>query len=71
MNSITVFPDSESQYFLLKNLLEEMKIKFTDSEDIKLTEFQKEILDSRLQSVKKGKVKSRDEARKIFKGCLK
>ena len=75
MNTLTIYPNSENQYFLLRNLLEEMKIKFIDTPnettEIELTNYQKEILTERLNSAKQGNTKSRDEARKVFSVCLK
>lgn len=69
MNSITVYPESDNQYLLLKNLFEEMKIRFVDSEE--LTESQKQILADRLKSAEEGNVKSRIESREIFTKCFK
>ncbi len=75
MNTLIIYPNSENQYFLLKSLLAEMKIKFIDTPnettEIELTNYQKEILTERLNSAKQGNTKSRDEARKVFSVCLK
>lgn len=74
MKSITIYPDSDSQFDKLKNLLEEMRVDYiTESETdiVELTETQKSILSERIISAKKGNVSSREEAKEIFIQCMK
>lgn len=74
MNTITIHPESEKQENLLKSLFEELKIKFEISkkeEIIKLSDFEKELIQQGLDDVKAGKLYSSEEAEKMIEECFK
>lgn len=74
MNTITVHPENENQVHLLQALLKELKIKFeinNQEKTLKLTDFEKKLIQEGLEDVKNGRVISSEEARKRAEECFK
>jgi len=75
MESLIIYPDSPKQYEVLKAFLEEMKIHFSigwqNVEPKELEQWQKDMLDKRLESIEQGNFKEKKEAHKIFDKCFK
>ncbi|SEG41522.1 hypothetical protein SAMN05421847_2270 [Halpernia humi] len=74
MSTIILHNESENQLNLIENLLKELKIKFEISkkdEVLKLTSFEKELIQKGLDDIAAGHVISSEEARKEAEECFK
>lgn len=74
MSTITLHNESENQLKLIEALLKELNIKFEVSkkeEIIKLTDFEKKLIQLGLDDVKNGNIISGEEARKRAEKCFK
>ncbi|UQB68431.1 hypothetical protein [Epilithonimonas zeae] len=74
MSTITLHNESENQLKLIETLLKELNIKFEVSKKekiLKLTDFEKKLIQEGLDDVKSGNVISSEEALKRAKECFK
>lgn len=74
MSTITLHNESENQLKLIETLLKELNIKFEVSKKekiVKLTDFEKKLIQEGLDDVKSGNVISSEEALKRAKECFK
>jgi len=74
MSTITLYNESENQLKLIEALLKELNIKFEVSKKqklVKLTDFEKKLIQEGLDDVKIGDVISSEEARKRAEECFK
>lgn len=74
MSTITLHNESENQLKLIEALLKELNIKFEVSKKeniVKLTDFEKKLIQEGLDDVKNGNVISSEEARKRAEECFK
>ena len=74
MSTITLYNESENQLKLIDALLKELSIKFEFSKKekfLKLTDFEKKLIQEGLDDVKIGDVISSEEARKRAEECFK
>ena len=74
MSTITLHNESENQLKLIEALLKELNIKFEVSKKekiLKLTDFEKKLIQEGLDDVKSGNVISSEEALKRAKECFK
>ena len=74
MSTITLYNESENQLKLIEALLKELNIKFEVSKKqkiVKLTDFEKKLIQECLDDVKIGDVISSEEARKRAEECFK
>lgn len=74
MSTITLHNESENQLKLIEALLKELNIKFEVSkkeEIIKLTDFEKKLIQLGLDDVKNSNIISGEEARKRAEKCFK
>ena len=74
MSTITLHNESENQLKLIEALLKELNIKFEVSKKqkiVKLTDFEKKLIQEGLDDVKIGDVISSEEARKRAEECFK
>lgn len=74
MSTITLHNESENQLKLIEKLLKELNIKFEVSKKekiLKLTDFEKKLIQEGLDDVKSGNVISSEEALKRAKECFK
>ena len=74
MSTITLYNESENQLKLIEALLKELNIKFEVSKKekiVKLTDFEKKLIQEGLDDVKNGNVISSEEARKRAEECFK
>ncbi|MNK21016.1 hypothetical protein D3C87_392670 [compost metagenome] len=74
MSTITLHNESENQLKLIEALLKELNIKFEVSKKdsiIKLTDFEKKLIQEGLDDVKNGNVISSEEAQKRAEECFK
>lgn len=74
MSTITLHNESENQLKLIEALLKELNIKFEVSkkeETVKLTDFEKKLINIGLEDVKNGNLISNEEARKRAEKCFK
>lgn len=75
MENVVIQPGNQKHFFLLKALLEEMNVKFstekTKSENILFSDFEKKLIDKGLEDIENRRIKTQDEAHKIFETCFK
>jgi len=74
MSTITLHNESENQLKLIETLLKELNIKFEVSKKekiVKLTDFEKKLIQEGLDDVKNGNVISSEEALKRAEECFK
>ena len=74
MSTITLHNESENQLKLIEALLKELNIKFEVSKKekiVKLTDFEKKLIEEGLDDVKDGNMISSEEARKRAEECFK
>ena len=69
MSTIILHNESENQLNLIENLLKELKIKFEISkkdEVLKLTSFEKELIQKGLDEAERGEFYTKEESEKII-----
>ena len=75
MENILIHPTNHKQFSFLKELLEELNVKFStekiDLENRVLSDFEKKLIDKGLDDIKNGKIKTKTEAHEIFEKCFK
>lgn len=74
MKTITIFPENHKQFAVIEALLKEMKIRFKEGKTekpLELEDWQKKVLDKRLQDMTKDNTLDETEAHKIFDACFK
>lgn len=71
MKSIIIYPENPKQFSVIEAFLEEMKISFKSSEEIKISEEQKLSILQGIKEANEGKFVSEEEAEEIFEKCFK
>lgn len=72
MENLIVYPDNQKQLNVLKLLFEEMKISFkSESNEEKLEDWQKNLIDEGIKDFEEGRFNSREEVSKKALECLK
>lgn len=73
MESIIIYPNTESEKTLLENLLKKMKISFEKKQDDQIVLTEEEIADIEegLDNFENGKTFSRSDVRKMMLECTK
>ena len=75
MKNIIVQPSNQKQSLLLKDLLNEMNVKFITenkkTNNTSLSNFEKKLIDKGLEDIEWGRTKTQQEAHKIFQKCFK
>ena len=72
MENLIVYPENENQLKLLKDFLEETKIRFKkDSEVEELEDWQKRSINEGLKDIDEGRFSSSEEVHKKALECLK
>lgn len=70
MSTITIHTENEKQISLLKNLLQELKIKFEVSTEENLTEWQKEKIMEGIRQADQGEFYTEKESKEILDQCF-